>query len=163
MNIIPVILAGGTGSRLWPLSRELHPKQFLPITSDLSLLQETVKRAELIKNSVSPIIIGNEEHRFLIAEQLRQISCETSALFLEPEGRHTAPAVTLAALEATSEGNDSLLLILPADHIVKDEEKSAEVIENAVSAAEEEKIVTFGIKPKSAETAYGYIELSCLI
>ncbi|MGX0889476.1 mannose-1-phosphate guanylyltransferase [Pseudomonas sp. ADAK2 TE3594] len=156
--MIPVILSGGSGSRLWPLSRQLNPKQFLSlIDANLSLLQATIQRLEGL-DIQSPRLICNEEHRFLAAEQLRKLGMESANILLEPIGRNTAPAVALAALQATAEGQDPMLLILPADHSIKDTDAFQESIRVAIPLAMEGKLVTFAIAPTYPETGYGYIE-----
>lgn len=156
--MIPVILSGGTGSRLWPLSRQLHPKQFLSLVdTELSLLQSTIQRLEGL-DIRTPRLVCNEEHRFLAAEQLRKLGMEGVNILLEPVGRNTAPAVALAALQATAEGEDPLLLILPADHTVKDVGAFQASIRTAIPLALDGKLVTFGIVPTYPETGYGYIE-----
>ncbi len=159
--MIPVILSGGSGKRLWPLSRELLPKQLLPLVTSNSLLQDTVLRTRALTKLVgAPIIICNEAHRFLVAEQLREIGTEAQAIVLEPAGRNTAPAVAVAALLAQgahAEGIDPLLLVLPADHLIRDEKTFAQAVSHAVSAASEGHLVTFGIIPDRPETGYGYI------
>jgi len=155
-TMIPVILAGGTGSRLWPLSRTLYPKQFMILEGENSMLQATVKRLRGMDSS--PIIlITNEEHRFIVAEQLRQIDEKPGALILEPVGRNTAPAVALAALEALNTEEDPLLLIMAADHIIGDVAAFQKTLMEAQEIAEKGKLVTFGIIPTEAETGYGYI------
>ena len=153
--LIPVILAGGSGSRLWPLSRSLYPKQFLPLVSDRTMLQETVLRLKGIETA-PPVTICNEEHRFIVAEQLRAIN-KLGSIILEPQGRNTAPAVALAA-HLMSEENDPLLLILAADHVIQNENAFVDAIEKAIPLANEGKLVTFGVVPQSAHTGYGYIE-----
>ncbi len=161
MKIIPIILCGGTGSRLWPLSRQSYPKQFLAIYGDEknSLLQQTQKRLKGLASLDKPIIICNEEHRFLVAEQMRAIGTEPKAIILEPEGKNTAPAVTLGAIKALEHNKDDcLLLVLPADHIIRDREKFLKVIEKGCDYAKNNKLVTFGIIPRHPETGYGYIE-----
>jgi mannose-1-phosphate guanylyltransferase/mannose-6-phosphate isomerase len=159
--VIPVILSGGSGTRLWPLSRELRPKQLLPLVTSNSLLQDTVLRTRALTGLVdAPLVICNEAHRFLVAEQLREIKTEAQAIVLEPEGRNTAPAVAVAALlaqEAHAAGIDPLLLVLPADHLIRDEQAFAQAVSDAVSAASEGRLVTFGIVPDRPETGYGYI------
>ncbi len=155
--IIPVVMAGGTGSRLWPMSRELHPKQFLRLNSDKSMLQETITRLDGIKSS-APILICNEQHRFLAAEQLRQIELDNATIILEPVGRNTAPAIALAALSAAAEGEDPLLLVLAADHVIADIAEFHDAITKAKVYADEGKLVTFGIVPTGPETGYGYIQ-----
>ncbi|RUO19613.1 mannose-1-phosphate guanylyltransferase/mannose-6-phosphate isomerase [Aliidiomarina iranensis] len=155
--ILPVILAGGSGSRLWPLSRAAYPKQFLKLNGGGTMLQETITR--LKKDTTdSPIIICNEEHRFLTAEQLRQIGQLNHNIILEPVGRNTAPAIALAALCALQRGNDPLLLVLAADHVIQNVGAFQEAVVKATKYAEQGKLVTFGIVPTGPETGYGYIE-----
>ena len=153
--LVPVIMAGGSGTRLWPLSRSLYPKQFLPLVSDRTMLQETVLRLKGLETE-PPVTICNEEHRFIVAEQLRAID-QLGSVILEPEGRNTAPAVALAAHVISNE-NDPLLLILAADHVIQNENAFVASIEKAIPLAKEGKLVTFGIVPQSAHTGYGYIE-----
>lgn len=154
--MIPVILSGGSGTRLWPLSRGQHPKQFLPLVSKKSMLQETVLRLQGIEGLQSPIGVCNESHRFMMAEQLREINTAASAIILEPIGRNTAPAVALAALTAKSK--DDILLILPADHVISDIELFQQTIKQAENLAKQDYLVTFGIVPTEPETGYGYIK-----
>ncbi len=161
-QVIPVILAGGMGSRLWPLSRELFPKQFHALFDDRSLLQGTLQRAQLATGE-TPIIVCNEEHRFLVAEQCRDIGHGWRRIILEPEGRNTAPAIALAALAACEEagaGVAPLLLVLPSDHLISDIEAFSAAVESAALAARAGSLVTFGITPTHPETGYGYIEAS---
>lgn len=153
----PVILAGGTGSRLWPKSRAALPKQFLSLTSKSSMLQDTIKRLSGTQ-SHSPIIICNDAHRFLVAEQLRQEGIKHGGILLEPVGRSTAPAIALAALHATKDGDDPVLLVLAADHLIKDAKAFHNSINNAEKLAEQGKLVTFGIVPEQPHTGYGYIK-----
>jgi mannose-1-phosphate guanylyltransferase len=153
--LVPVIMAGGSGTRLWPLSRSLYPKQFLPLVSNSTMLQETVLRLNGLETA-PPVTICNEEHRFIVAEQLRDID-QLGPVILEPEGRNTAPAVALAA-HIILEGNDSLLLVLAADHVIHDENAFVDAIKEAIPQANQGKLVTFGIVPQSAHTGYGYIE-----
>nr|WP_281646000.1 mannose-1-phosphate guanylyltransferase/mannose-6-phosphate isomerase [Parendozoicomonas sp. Alg238-R29] len=160
--ILPVILSGGTGSRLWPQSRALCPKQFQPLVNQYTLFQNTIQRLDKLDNLQPPMVIANEEHRFLVAEQLRQLNCETTSIVLEPEGRNTAPAVALAAFQALADENDPLLLVLAADHVIQDEQAFHLSVRDAVSAAEKGNLVTFGITPDRAETGYGYIKVSSL-
>lgn len=155
--ITPVIMAGGSGSRLWPLSRQLHPKQFLPLTGELSMLQETLKRLTSLEH-LAPVVICNEEHRFLVAEQLRQLDIEESHILLEPEGRNTAPAIALAALKVVEQDPEALLLVLAADHLIKDIPAFQKSVEHAHQLAEQGQLVTFGVVPTHAETGYGYIQ-----
>lgn len=154
--IVPVILSGGSGTRLWPLSREAYPKQFLPLVGDDTMLQATWKRVAAIADA-APIVVANQEHRFMAAEQLRECGADPSALILEPMGRNTAPAIAIAALQALSDGNDALLLVLPSDHVVRDSDAFHAAVRVAVKAAEDGKLVTFGIMPTAPETGYGYI------
>ncbi|NMP25678.1 mannose-1-phosphate guanylyltransferase/mannose-6-phosphate isomerase [Rahnella sp. SAP-1] len=155
--ILPVIMAGGTGSRLWPMSRELYPKQFLRLYGEQSMLQETVTRLNGLRVS-EPLVICNEQHRFLVAEQLRQINRLSNNIILEPAGRNTAPAITLAALSAIANGDDPLLLVLAADHVIENPAAFHQAVENAIPYAEQGKLVTFGIVPTGPETGYGYIQ-----
>ena len=156
-QILPVILSGGSGSRLWPLSRQLTPKQFLPLTGELSMLQVTLERLRGLNTAV-PQLICNEQHRFIAAEQLRQMGLEQANILLEPVGRNTAPAIALAALQACNEHADPILLVLPADHLIKDVPAFEASIQSALPLAHAGKLVTFGIVPTHPETGYGYIE-----
>lgn len=161
MYILPVIMAGGTGSRLWPLSRVQHPKQFLPLAPDgQTLLQATVRRLDGL-NMAEPLLICNEEHRFLAAEQMRTMGRDGVRILLEPTGRNTAPAVALAALHACRQieaGHETVLLVLAADHVINDVQAFHHAIAGALPMAQDGKLVTFGVVPKHAETGYGYIE-----
>lgn len=154
--ILPVIMAGGSGSRLWPLSRQLNPKQFLKIHGEHSLLQQTLNRLEQL-DTQSPVVICNEDHRFMVAEQLRQISVKDASILLEPVGRNTAPAIALAALHAVQE-EDPILLVLAADHHIGDPSAFHHAVEAAHGLAEKDLLVTFGIVPSHPETGYGYIQ-----
>ncbi|HHA2559907.1 TPA: mannose-1-phosphate guanylyltransferase/mannose-6-phosphate isomerase [Stenotrophomonas maltophilia] len=156
-SIQPVILSGGSGTRLWPLSREAYPKQFLPLAGELTMLQATWQRVAPLA-ARGPLVIANEEHRFVAAEQLQQVGAEPAAIILEPVGRNTAPAIAVAALEATRDGADALLLVLPSDHVITDEAAFRNAVQAAASAAEAGKLVTFGIVPTGPETGYGYIK-----
>lgn len=155
--LLPVIMAGGTGSRLWPMSRELYPKQFLRLHGVNSMLQETVNRLEGISVR-EPVVICNEEHRFLVAEQLRQINKLSHNIILEPVGRNTAPAIALAALNAVSQGDDPIMLVLAADHIINDCQAFHQAVTKAIPFAKKDSLVTFGIVPTGPETGYGYIQ-----
>ncbi|MDU5731205.1 MAG: mannose-1-phosphate guanyltransferase [Citrobacter freundii] len=157
-KLFPVVMAGGSGSRLWPLSRVLYPKQFLCLKGDLTMLQTTICRLNGVECE-SPVVICNEQHRFIVAEQLRQLHKLTENIILEPAGRNTAPAIALAALAAKrqSPGEDPLLLVLAADHMIADEEAFREAVRNAMPYASAGKLVTFGIVPDQPETGYGYI------
>ena len=153
----PVVLAGGTGSRLWPKSRAALPKQFLSLTSNSTMLQDTITRLKGT-NAEPPVFICNDAHRFLVAEQLRKKNIEHDGILLEPVGRNTAPAIALAALHATKTGNDPVLLVLAADHLIKDQEAFHSAIVKAEALANEGKLVTFGIVPDKPHTGYGYIK-----
>ena len=155
--LTPVLLSGGVGSRLWPVSREAHPKQFLPLAGELSMLQETLRRTSGLEET-APLVVCNEEHRFMVAEQLRQVDLRASALILEPEGRNTAPAVALAALRAVESDPEALLLVLPADHVIQNVEAFVAAVGKAVHLAQQGKLMTFGVVPTSPETGYGYIK-----
>lgn len=156
--IYPVIMAGGTGSRLWPLSRQLNPKQFLSLgDAELSMLQATIQRLHGLDIAL-PLLICNEQHRFLAAEQLRQMGINSAHILLEPIGRNTAPAIALAALQLAKEAEDPVLLVLAADHLIKDIEAFEKGVRTALPLAQDGKLVTFGIVPTHAETGYGYIE-----
>ena len=158
-SVTPVIMAGGNGSRLWPLSRELFPKQFLTLDGELTMLQTTIRRLRGLA-AENPVVICNDEHRFLVAEQLRAINKLANNIILEPAGRNTAPAIALAALTALQtapEGSDPLLLVLAADHVIKDPVAFRHAVQAAVPFAEADKLVTFGIVATAPETGYGYI------
>ena len=160
IDLIPIILSGGIGSRLWPLSRSSFPKQYLRLNEDSenTLLQETYIRLKGLKNLNDPIIVCNEEQRFIAAEQMRQINVEPIKILLEPFGKNTAPAITLAALIASEIENDPILLILSADHKIEKRESFKKAIEEGLIFAQNGRLVTFGIQPNSPETGYGYIE-----
>ena len=155
--LTPVVMAGGTGSRLWPLSRQLNPKQFLKLCGDNTLLQQTLSRLDGLEIE-PPAIICNEAHRFMVAEQLRQLSVTDASILLEPTGRNTAPAIALAALNATLNGEDPVLLVLAADHFIADDRAFQQSVQSAEVLARRNKLVTFGIVPTHAETGYGYIQ-----
>jgi mannose-1-phosphate guanylyltransferase/mannose-6-phosphate isomerase len=155
--LVPVILSGGSGTRLWPLSRELYPKQLLPLVSGRTMLQDTVARLDGVKDLAAPVIVCNEAHRFMVAEQLRLIECTPQAIILEPTGRNTAPAVAVAALTASAGGNDPILMVLPADHVIEDVKAFHAAIAIARKEAEKGKLVTFGVVAGKPETGYGYI------
>jgi mannose-1-phosphate guanylyltransferase / mannose-6-phosphate isomerase len=155
--IHPVILSGGSGTRLWPMSRTLYPKQLLSLLGHDSLLQRTVRRVADRQGFAPPLLVANEEHRFIIAEQLREIAVVPRALLLEPVGRNTAPAACIAALALTEAEPDPLMLVMPSDHTISDAAAFAGAIERAASAARAGALVSFGIAPERAETGYGYI------
>jgi mannose-1-phosphate guanylyltransferase/mannose-6-phosphate isomerase len=157
--LIPVILSGGAGTRLWPLSREHYPKQFLPLAGEATMLQDTVRRVAGL-GGAGPLVVCNAHHRFIVAEQLRQLEVTPTAIVLEPLGRNTAPAVAIAALCALrgrADGEDPTLLVLPADHLLRDVAAFHAAVRAALPAAGAGKLVTFGIVPTSPETGYGYI------
>jgi mannose-1-phosphate guanylyltransferase/mannose-6-phosphate isomerase len=156
-TVFPVILSGGAGTRLWPLSREMYPKQLLALTSRHSMLQDTALRLSGIASAAAPIVVCNEAHRFTVAEQLRALSVEPSAILLEPIGRNTAPAVALAALKAQELDPDSTIVIAPADHVIRDTRVFQQAADVAADLAESGKLVTFGIVAHAPETGYGYI------
>ena len=156
--IVPVILSGGSGTRLWPLSRELYPKQLLPLVSEKTMLQETVSRISGITDIAEPLIIANESHRFMIVEQMRLIKVKPAAIMLEPAGRNTAPAVAVAALRALTMKKDPVLLVLPADHVIKNTAAFRAAVHAGRIHAEAGKLITFGILPGSPATGYGYIK-----
>lgn len=156
-KILPVVLSGGSGTRLWPLSREKYPKQLLPLVGDQSMLQATVARLDGIAGLGDPLLVCNEEHRFVVAEQLRLLGKKGRAL-LEPFGRNTAPALTLAALWAQQQGGDPVLVVMPADHVILEAATFRAAVSRAVVLAEAGRAVTFGITPDCPETGYGYIQ-----
>ena len=158
-DIIPIILSGGSGTRLWPLSRKLYPKQYLQLLDhETSLLQDTVLRLSGLEIATAPIVLCNEEHRFLVAEQLRLIERQAAALLLEPAGRNTAPAVAVAAHQALALSDDPVLLVLPADHFISDVNAFYKSITTGLPLARQGRLVTFGIVPLEPETGYGYIK-----
>ena len=163
--IVPIILCGGKGSRLWPLSRQSFPKQFLSLygNKDNSLLQQTQKRLFNLKNIEDPILICNEEHRFIVAEQMRSMGINPKAIILEPIGRNTAPAITLAALKAQEIHTNPTLLVLSADHKIDNDIKFVKAIEAGIIKAKNGYLVTFGVTPTHPETGYGYIESQKLL
>ena len=158
--VIPVILCGGTGSRLWPISRESYPKQYLKINPEdnLTLLQRTFKRISSVPELKDPILVCNEEHRFIAAEQMRQIDIIPQSILLEPFGKNTAPAITLAAITAIKNEEDPILIVLSSDHFIKDEAKFVKIIKNGIDYAKKDRLVTFGVSPTKPETGYGYIK-----
>jgi mannose-1-phosphate guanylyltransferase/mannose-6-phosphate isomerase len=160
--LTPVLLSGGVGSRLWPVSREAHPKQFQPLSGELSMLQQTLQRTSGLEES-RPVVVCNEEHRFMVAEQLRQVGLEAGALILEPQGRNTAPAVALAAIHVSTSDPEALLLVLPADHLITDVAAFVEAVGKAIPLAQKGRLVTFGVVPAAAETGYGYIKCGAAI
>ncbi|MDT8384930.1 MAG: mannose-1-phosphate guanylyltransferase/mannose-6-phosphate isomerase [Gammaproteobacteria bacterium] len=161
MNIQPVILSGGAGTRLWPLSREQYPKQLLAFQGEHTLLQQTVRRLDglstLVGQVAEPIVVCNEQHRFMVAEQLRAIGHPPAAILLEPVGRNTAPALTVAALASLKQGDDPVLLVMPADHVIADAPAYHAAVKTAADLAQQGALVTFGIVPTAPETGFGYI------
>jgi len=164
-QLVPVILCGGTGTRLWPLSRATYPKQYWPLagSDEHTLLQQTQLRLQGLPGLAAPLLVCNEEHRFIVAEQLRQIGVDPAAILLEPMGRNTAPAVAIAALQATARGEDPLLLVLAADHVIRDAAAFQATVAAGLAAAEAGQLVTFGIVPTAPETGYGYIEAAAVL
>lgn len=158
--IVPVILSGGSGTRLWPLSRALRPKQLLSLVNESTMIQDTMNRIRSIDGVTNPIVVCNEEHRFTIAEQMREIGIHPEALILEPMGRNTAPALALSAFQALSAGQDPILLVMPADHVIRDVESFSQAVVTGAQSAQEGKLVTFGIVSDAPETGYGYIKAS---
>ena len=161
-KILPVVLSGGSGTRLWPLSREKYPKQLLPLVGEQSMLQATVARLDGVDGLCDPLLVCNEEHRFVVAEQLRLLGKKGKAL-LEPFGRNTAPALTLAALWAQQQGGDPVLVVMPADHVILDATAFRTAVTRAVALAEAGMAVTFGITPDCPETGYGYIQQGAML
>lgn len=156
-TLLPVILCGGSGSRLWPLSRSEYPKQFIKFDSAQSLFQQAVLRGKSA-HAAAPLVITNESQRFLVAEQLRELGCQAGKIILEPEGRNTAPALTLSALVAKENGEDPILLVTPSDHLIENSSAFLTALEQAIPLAEKGEIIIFGIPPTHPETAYGYIK-----
>lgn len=161
MQIVPVVLSGGSGTRLWPLSRSVLPKQLLPLVTEQTMLQETLSRLFDLPEVANPVVVCGNDHRFLVAEQLKQINCIPETIFLEPVARNTAPAITAAALRLADK--NTLMLVLPADHVIADIPAFHASIRQAAKAAEQGLLVTFGIKPTHPETGYGYINAGALI
>lgn len=157
MTITPVILCGGSGTRMWPLSRSGYPKQFLALYGEATLLQQTANRLDGVAGIQAPMVITNDEQRFLVAEQLRQINVQGAQLVLEPVGRNTGPAIAAAALIALKDNPDAMLLVLPADHVIENTALFQQMVERAAPHAAAGKLVTFGIEPTEAHTGYGYI------
>ncbi len=156
--ITPVILSGGSGTRLWPLSREHYPKQLLPLTdSGRTLLQQTAERLQGLPSAQRPIVVCNQEHRFLVAEQLRESAGGSPDIILEPVGRNTAPGVAVAALHLARETPDGIMLVMPSDHLIADTTAFHQAVTLGADAAAEGALVTFGVRPRYAETGYGYI------
>ena len=160
MKIIPVILSGGSGTRLWPLSREHYPKQYLSLFNDTTMLQETILRLRGLENLSEPIIVCNANHRFLVAGQCQQIDIKNPTILLEPIGRNTAPAILASAFQSLKNRKNAVLLILSADHIIKNNEEFHQAINIGINQAKKGKLVTFGIMPNEANTEYGYIKVS---
>ncbi|SHN91166.1 Mannose-1-phosphate guanylyltransferase (GDP) [Bathymodiolus heckerae thiotrophic gill symbiont] len=158
MQIIPVILSSGSGTRLWPLSRKQYPKQYLPLVGDNTMLQETILRLSGLNNLADPIIVCNADHRFLVAEQCQQIDIKNPTILLEPVGRNTAPAIAAAALQSLKNSDDAVLLVLSADHVIQDIDAFHQAINIACQQAQEGRLATFGIVPTDANTGYGYIK-----
>lgn len=156
--IIPVILAGGSGSRLWPLSRQHYPKQLLKLFGDKTMLQQTLLRLEGLEDTAAPVVVCNEAHRFMVAEQLLEMGIHDTAILLEPVARNTAPALALAAIQARQIDPRATLLVLSADHMIRDIAAFQQAVRQAVKGAEQGALVTFGVQPDRPETGYGYIK-----
>ena len=156
--IVPVILSGGSGTRLWPLSREAYPKQFLPLVDQNTMLQNTALRLAGLADVAAPLVVCNQEHRFMVAEQMRSAGVQPAAVVLEPVGRNTAPAVAVAALHAQAAGDDPILLVLPSDHVIADIAGFQAAVQRVVPHAEAGRLITFGIVPIAPESGYGYIK-----
>ena len=157
--MVPVILSGGSGTRLWPLSRATYPKQFIGVTEDRTMFQLTLARLKGLPDVQPPIVVGNDSHRFLLGEQLHVLGIQAQAILLEPVGRNTAPAIAAAAVAAMAQGADPLLLVLAADHVITDDAAFRTAVEAGIPAAEAGALVTFGIVPTAPETGYGYIQV----
>lgn len=161
--ITPVILSGGAGTRLWPMSRKHYPKQFLPLAGQRTMLQETAMRVDAASRFTAPLVVCNEDHRFLVAEQVRAADLELDAILLEPVGRNTAPAIAAAALYLLAKDPDALMLVLPSDHVVQNVKAFRCAATIAGEAADDGHLVTFGIKPGGPETGFGYIEAGAAV
>ena len=157
MHIYPVILTGGAGSRLWPLSREHYPKPLLPLFGDRTLLQETALRLAELPDVQPPVFVCNEEHRFLVAEQVQSLGLQSGGILLEPEGRNTAPALTIAALYLLNQDPEAIMVAMPADHVIPEQGLFSDAVSRGVALANGGYLVTFGVLPRHAETGYGYI------
>lgn len=160
MKITPVILSGGSGTRLWPLSRSINPKQFLNLVDDYSLFQKTALRTKNDDDFSNPVVICNNEHRFIAAEELQKIDITPKVIILESAGRNTAPAITVAALSTIENKNDDLILVMPSDHVIQNEKEFISSVKSSTKAAQDGYLITFGIVPNSPETGYGYIKCS---
>jgi mannose-1-phosphate guanylyltransferase len=156
--MIPVIMSGGSGTRLWPLSRKHKPKQFIALFGENTMFQETLNRLNGIGGMQAPIIVCNNDHRFMVAEQLHELEINSANIILEPIGRNTAPALAISALQAQAAGEDPILLVLAADHVIDNIPAFHQAIATAKTQAEEGLLVTFGIVPTSPNTGYGYIQ-----
>jgi mannose-1-phosphate guanylyltransferase/mannose-6-phosphate isomerase len=161
--IRPVILAGGSGTRLWPLSRSRYPKQLINLVGRRTLLQNTIQRLEGVREAAAPVVICNDAHRFMVADQLRQVGLKAEAIILEPVGRNTAPALAVAAIRATARGDDPVLLVLPADHHIAQIDRFEQVVAAGLDHARQGRLITFGIVPEAPETGYGYIKMGDLL
>jgi mannose-1-phosphate guanylyltransferase/mannose-6-phosphate isomerase len=155
--LIPLILSGGSGTRLWPVSRRNLPKQFLSLSGDETLFQQTVRRASRLPDAASPVVVASDDHRFLAAEQLQELNVTGASILLEPVARNTAPAIAVGALQAMTRDPEAIILVLPADHLIGDDAAFTDAVAKAVPLAMEGWLVTFGIRPDRAETGFGYI------
>jgi mannose-1-phosphate guanylyltransferase/mannose-6-phosphate isomerase len=161
--LIPLILSGGSGTRLWPVSRKNLPKQFLALAGDSTLFQQTLERTRQLPDIAPPIVVASDDHRFLAADQLLDLGIDDATIVLEPLARNTAPAIALGALQALRRGGDPLLLVLPADHLIGDKASFVEAVRQAIPLAEQDWLVTFGIRPDRPETGFGYIRRASAI
>lgn len=155
--LIPLILSGGSGTRLWPISRRNLPKQFLSLAGSETLFQQTVRRAATLADAAPPVVVASDDHRFLAAEQLQELGTKGASILLEPTARNTAPAIAAGALQAMSQDPEALILVLPADHLIGDDASFADAVAKARALADDDRLVTFGIRPDRAETGFGYI------
>jgi mannose-1-phosphate guanylyltransferase/mannose-6-phosphate isomerase len=162
-TIVPVLLSGGTGTRLWPLSREAYPKQLLPLIGSETMLQQTMMRAMDRTRFAAPLVVANQEHRFIIAEQLRALGITDATIVLEPKGRNTAPAAAIAALSAMQRDPEACILIMPADHAIQDVEAFQAAVETGARAAQAGRFVLFGMRPTDPATGYGYIRMGAAL
>jgi mannose-1-phosphate guanylyltransferase/mannose-6-phosphate isomerase len=161
--LIPLILSGGSGTRLWPISRRNLPKQFLSLAGNETLFQQTARRAAALRDVGAPIVVASDDHRFLAAEQLQELRITDASILLEPVARNTAPAIAVGALQAMARDPEAMILVLPADHLIGDDVSFADAVAKALPLADEGRLVTFGIRPDRAETGFGYIRRGAML